>query len=308
MRRRLRALAADGVPMRVLARDSRRVIVSREMSAAAFALLLTGVLLNAGAQLLLKAGTNALGVLTLSRDTWPDTLMRMATQGHFVLGAACYVLSLFVWILGLSRVPVSIAYPLLSIGYIVNAIAAHYLFGEDVTTTRWLGIGFIVVGVWLVAEADAAMSALPYLKFAGPCSTRRRSPASATCCAPATSPAVPGCSRFEESLSQFCGGRPVRVLTSATAAVEVALQLAGIGPGDEVITCAQSFFTVLNMIVKVGATPVFVDCDLVTRNLDLAAVEAAITPRTKAIMPTYWPGSLPDLDALHALARRAACG
>jgi dTDP-4-amino-4,6-dideoxygalactose transaminase len=85
--------------------------------------------------------------------------------------------------------------------------------------------------------------------------------------------------------------------------VEVALQLAGIGPGDEVITCAQSFFTVLNMIVKVGATPVFVDCDLVTRNLDLAAVEAAITPRTKAIMPTYWPGSLPDLDALHALAR-----
>ena len=123
------------------------------MSAAAFALLLTGVLLNAGAQLLLKAGTNALGVLSLSRDTWPDTLIRMATQGHFVLGAACYVLSLFVWILGLSRVPVSVAYPLLSIGYIVNAIAAHYLFGEAVTTTRWLGIGFIVIGVWLVAKS-----------------------------------------------------------------------------------------------------------------------------------------------------------
>jgi multidrug transporter EmrE-like cation transporter len=122
------------------------------MNATAFALLLTGVLLNAGAQLLLKAGTNVLGVLTLSRDTWPDTLMRMATQGYFVLGATCYVLSLFVWILGLSRVPVSVAYPLLSIGYIVNAIAAHYLFGEDVTTTRWLGIGFIVVGVWLVAK------------------------------------------------------------------------------------------------------------------------------------------------------------
>jgi multidrug transporter EmrE-like cation transporter len=123
------------------------------MNATAFALLLTGVLLNAGAQLLLKAGTNVLGVLTLSRDTWPDTLMRMATQGYFVLGATCYVLSLFVWILGLSRVPVSVAYPLLSIGYIVNAIAAHYLFGEDVTTTRWLGIGFIVVGVWLVAKS-----------------------------------------------------------------------------------------------------------------------------------------------------------
>ena len=122
------------------------------MTGSAFALLLTGVLLNAGAQLLLKAGTNALGVITLSRDSWPDTLMRMATQGHFILGAACYVLSLFVWILGLSRVPVSVAYPLLSIGYIINAIAAHYLFGEAVTTTKWLGIGFIVIGVWLLAK------------------------------------------------------------------------------------------------------------------------------------------------------------
>jgi multidrug transporter EmrE-like cation transporter len=123
------------------------------MTITAFALLMMGVLLNAGAQLLLKAGTNALGVITLSRDTWTDTLMRMATQGHFILGAACYVLSLFFWILGLSRVPVSVAYPLLSVGYIINAIAAHYLFGEDVTTTRWLGIGFIVVGVWLVAKS-----------------------------------------------------------------------------------------------------------------------------------------------------------
>jgi dTDP-4-amino-4,6-dideoxygalactose transaminase len=57
------------------------------------------------------------------------------------------------------------------------------------------------------------------------------------------------------------------------------------------------------MIAKVGATPVFVDCDLVTRNIDLAAVEAAITPRTRAIMPTHWPGSLVDMNALHALAR-----
>ncbi len=86
----------------------------------------------------------------------------------------------------------------------------------------------------------------------------------------------------------------MKALTSATAAVEVALQLAGIGPGDEVITSAQSFFTVLNMIVKVGATPVFVDCDLVTRNIDLAAVEAAITPRTQG----------DHADALAGLARR----
>src|SRR5258706_11665542 len=109
---------------------------------------------------------------------------------------------------------------------------------------------------------------------------------------------------FEARLATFCDGRPVRALSSATAAVEVALQLAGIGPGDEVITSAQSFFTVLNMIVKVGAKPVFVDCDLVTRNIDLAHVEAAITSHTRAIVPTHYPGSLVDMDALLALAQR----
>ncbi len=114
----------------------------------------------------------------------------------------------------------------------------------------------------------------------------------------------PWVQKFEAQLSAFCGGRQVRVLTSATAAVEVALQLCGIGPGDEVISSAQSFFTVLNMIVKVGAKPVFVDCDLVTRNIDLAQVEAAITSRTRAIVPTHYPGSLVDMDALLALAQR----
>lgn len=123
------------------------------MTSSAFLLLMSGVLLNAGAQLLLKAGTNVLGVITLTRETWLDTFVKMATQGYFVLGAACYVFSLVVWILGLSRVPVSVAYPLLSVGYIINAIAAHYLFGESVTLTRWLGIGFIIVGVWLVARS-----------------------------------------------------------------------------------------------------------------------------------------------------------
>ena len=114
----------------------------------------------------------------------------------------------------------------------------------------------------------------------------------------------PWVQRFEHDLSAFCGGRPTRVLTSATAAIEVALQLCDIGPGDEVITGAQSFFTVLNMIVKVGARPVFVDCDLVTRNIDLSQVEAAITPATRAIIPTHYPGALVDMDALLALARR----
>jgi multidrug transporter EmrE-like cation transporter len=122
------------------------------MTSSAFAFLFTGVLLNAGAQLLLKAGTNALGVITLTRDNWWDMLWRMGTQGHFVAGVACYVISLLVWIMGLSRVPVSVAYPMLSLGYVINAVAAYYLFGEAVTVTRFVGIGFIVVGVWLVAR------------------------------------------------------------------------------------------------------------------------------------------------------------
>ncbi len=123
------------------------------MTWTAFAFLLSGVLLNAAAQLLLKAGTNATGVLSLDAATWATTLVRMATQGYFMLGALCYVISLLVWILGLSRVPVSVAYPLLSIGYVVNAIAAHFLFGEGVNPVRWAGIGFIILGVWLVTRS-----------------------------------------------------------------------------------------------------------------------------------------------------------
>jgi multidrug transporter EmrE-like cation transporter len=122
------------------------------MTASALAFLLTGVLLNAGAQLLLKAGTNVLGVISLTRDNWWDMLWKMGTQGYFVAGVFCYMVSLLVWIMGLSRVPVSVAYPMLSLGYVINAIAAYYLFGESVTITRWLGIGFIIVGVWLVAR------------------------------------------------------------------------------------------------------------------------------------------------------------
>ncbi|MES2102688.1 MAG: DegT/DnrJ/EryC1/StrS aminotransferase family protein [Pseudomonadota bacterium] len=109
---------------------------------------------------------------------------------------------------------------------------------------------------------------------------------------------------LEQALSASFGGRPTRMLTSATAAMEVALEVCKIGPGDEVITSAQSFFSTMNMIVKVGARPVFVDCDLVSRSIDLAQVEAAITPRTRAIMPTHFPGALVDMDALLALAKK----
>ncbi|TMH03415.1 MAG: 4-amino-4-deoxy-L-arabinose transferase [Betaproteobacteria bacterium] len=122
------------------------------MTLSGFSFLMAGVLLNAVAQLLLKAGTNVLGVITLTRANWTSEFGRMAVEPHFIAGTACYVVSLVVWILGLSRVPVSVAYPMLSIGYVVNAIAAYYLFGEALTVTRWTGIAFIVLGVWLVAR------------------------------------------------------------------------------------------------------------------------------------------------------------
>ncbi|MEO8509486.1 MAG: DegT/DnrJ/EryC1/StrS family aminotransferase, partial [Betaproteobacteria bacterium] len=96
--------------------------------------------------------------------------------------------------------------------------------------------------------------------------------------------------------------RRVRVVSSATAALEIALQVAGIGPGDEVITPSMTFFAAPNMIVKVGATPVFVDVEPGTRNLDLVATAARIGPRTRAIMPTHFGGLPCDMDALYALA------
>ena len=112
------------------------------MSLASFAFILTGVLLNAGAQLLLKAGTNArpLG-------------LALAIEPHILAGLACYVVSVVVWVLALSRVPVSVAYPMLSLGYIVNAFAAWMLFGESLTAQKLVGIGFIVVGVFPVARS-----------------------------------------------------------------------------------------------------------------------------------------------------------
>jgi dTDP-4-amino-4,6-dideoxygalactose transaminase len=145
---------------------------------------------------------------------------------------------------------------------------------------------------------------MSYLKFASPILDETTIAGVADVLRSGQLTSGPWVQRFEQDLSAFCGGRPARVLTSATAAIEVALQLCDIGHGDEVITGTQSFFTVLNMIVKAGARPVFVDCDLVTRNIDLAQVEAAITPATRAIIPTHYPGALVDMDALLELARR----
>jgi multidrug transporter EmrE-like cation transporter len=124
------------------------------MTAVAFALILTGVLLNAAAQLLLKAGTNAIGHFEFSLDNLLPIGFKVATEPHIFGGLCCYAISVVVWILALSRVPVSIAYPMLSIGYIVNAFAAWWLFGESLAAQKLLGIGFICIGVYLVAKSS----------------------------------------------------------------------------------------------------------------------------------------------------------
>ena len=123
------------------------------MNAATFGLLMTGVLLNAAAQLLLKAGTNAVGRFEFTAANILPVGMKLALEPHIAGGLACYVVSVAVWIVGLSRVPVSIAYPMLSVGYIVNALAAWYLFGESLTAQKLVGIAFIVCGVFLVARS-----------------------------------------------------------------------------------------------------------------------------------------------------------
>ena len=123
------------------------------MNITTFLLILTGVLLNAAAQLLLKAGTTRIGSFEFSAENVVPIGTQLALQPHILGGLACYVVSVVVWITALSRVEVSIAYPMLSIGYIVNAVAAYYLFGESLGAQKLLGIGFIVIGVWLVARS-----------------------------------------------------------------------------------------------------------------------------------------------------------
>ena len=114
----------------------------------------------------------------------------------------------------------------------------------------------------------------------------------------------PRCRDFEAALSDRFGGRPVRVVTSATAALEMALRLAGVGPGDEVITTPLSWVATGNVILQVGARPVFVDVDPVTRNIDLDRVDAAVTPRTKVLLPADLAGLPVDRDRLYAIAGR----
>lgn len=129
------------------------------MNRTGFLLVLAGVLLNAVAQLSLKAATAASGPIRLDVPGMTAGLSRVALVPWFWLGGACYALSIIVWLLALSRLPVSVAYPMLSIGYIVNAIAARFWLGEELGVARLIGIAIIIVGVFVVAQGRMPGSA-----------------------------------------------------------------------------------------------------------------------------------------------------
>lgn len=118
-----------------------------------FGLILFGVLLNAAAQLFLKAGVRQIGHFEFSVANIGQITAKLAVNLPIIGGLSCYVISVIVWIMALSRVEVSMAYPMLSIGYLVNALLAWWLFGEAVGPQRLAGIAVIIVGVIIVARS-----------------------------------------------------------------------------------------------------------------------------------------------------------
>ena len=127
--------------------------LSQSMTWAAFGLVMTGVLLNAIAQLALKASVSDTGIINLDLQSLLSSAGSLATNLWLWVGLICYAVSVVVWILALSRVDVSIAYPMLSIGYIVNALAASQLFNEPLGVGKVIGIGIIIVGVYVLARS-----------------------------------------------------------------------------------------------------------------------------------------------------------
>jgi len=151
---------------------------------------------------------------------------------------------------------------------------------------------------------DSTKSVLPMLPFTRPSIDEATIAAVAEVLRSGWLASGPKVAQLEAELSAYLGGRPVRTQTSATAGLEMALLACGIGPGGAVITPALSFVATANVILRVGARPVFVDVGLDSRNIDLEQAEAAITPRTRAILPVHFGGLPVDMERLYAIAGR----
>ena len=116
-------------------------------------LIFFAVALNAGAQLFLKKGMHGIGYFDFTLSNLPTITVKALSNFYILGGLTCYVFSIGAWLMVLSRVEVSYAYPLLSVGYIVTAIAGYYFFQEPVTLTRLIGIAVIILGVYLVTKS-----------------------------------------------------------------------------------------------------------------------------------------------------------
>ena len=123
------------------------------MTAVSFGLIAAGVLLNTFAQLLLKAGANSIGRFEFALAHALEIGLKFVVNPYILGGMACYAVSLVVWLMALSRVEVSVAYPMLSVGFALNAVLAWWLLGEPVTPQRLAGIAIIIVGVTIVARS-----------------------------------------------------------------------------------------------------------------------------------------------------------
>lgn len=114
----------------------------------------------------------------------------------------------------------------------------------------------------------------------------------------------PRVQEFQTKMAEYTGSKHALAVGSCTAALHLSMVVSGVGPGDEVVTTAMTFCATANSIVHTGATPVFVDCERDSMNIDPKAIEAAITPRTKAIVPVHFAGRPCDMDAIGAIAKK----
>jgi dTDP-4-amino-4,6-dideoxygalactose transaminase len=147
------------------------------------------------------------------------------------------------------------------------------------------------------------MTELPYIVFGSPSIGQAEIQAvtrTLETCWIGTGPRV---HEFQAEFARRCGARFALATGSCTAALHLSMVAAGIGPGDEVITTPMTFCATANAILHTGAVPVFVDCQRGSMNIDVDAIAAAVTPRTKAILPVHFAGRPANLDAIGAIAK-----
>jgi dTDP-4-amino-4,6-dideoxygalactose transaminase len=145
--------------------------------------------------------------------------------------------------------------------------------------------------------------AAPYLPFSEPLIGEEEIAEVVACLRSGWLTTGPRAARFEEEFARYVGARHAIAVNSCTAALHLALEAAGVGPGDEVITTPMTFTATAAVVEHLGGVPVLADCDPRTLNLDPARVAERITSRTKALLPVHFAGQACDMDALRALAR-----